>query len=99
MKIVVTLLAALFFLLPVLNFASSLGGGKGYESGLFFGADLNRDLRLDQDEAKGVYNLSEDEIFARYDEDESGYITQIEFREYLQQTPWVDKFVHPKDRK
>ena len=98
MKRVITLLVALISILPALTLASSVGGGKGFESGLFFGADLNRDLRLDQDEAKGVYNLSEDEIFARYDEDNSGYITQIEFREYLQQTPWVDKFVHPKDR-
>ena len=87
-------------LLPVASMASSWGsgGGKGYESGLFFGADLNRDERLDQDEAKGVYNLAEDEIFARYDEDKSGYITRLEFREYIQQSPWVDKFVHPKDK-
>ena len=85
---------------PVVSLASSWGGGggRGYESGLFFGADLNRDERLDKDEAKAVYNLAEDDIFTRYDEDESGYITRLEFKEYIQQSPWVDKFVHPKDR-
>lgn len=86
--------------LPFASMASSWGsgGGKGYESGLFWGADLNRDERLDKNEAKGVYNLAEEEIFARYDEDESGYITRLEFKEYIQQAPWVDKFVHPKDK-
>lgn len=74
------------------------GGGKGFESGLFFGADLNRDERLDIKEAKAVKNLGEEEVFARYDEDKSGYITRLEFKEYMQQSPWVDKFVHPKDR-
>ena len=78
--------------------ASSWGGGRGFESGLFFGADLNRDERLDQQEAKAVKNLTEDEIFARYEEDNSGYITRLEFKEYIQQSPWVDKFVAPKDR-
>lgn len=84
---------------PMLSTASSWGsgGGKGYESGLFWGADLNRDERLDRNEAKGVYNLAEDEIFTRYDEDNSGYITRLEFKEYIQQAPWVDKFVPPEE--
>ena len=94
------ILAICVMLVPTIAAASSWGGGggKGYESGMFFGADLNRDERLDKDEAKAVYNLAEDEIFARYDEDDSGYITRLEFKEYIQQAPWVDKFVHPKDR-
>ena len=74
------------------------GGGKGFEDGLFFGADLNRDERLDPKEAKSVKNLGEEEIFARYDEDNSGYITRLEFQEFIQQSPWVDKFVPPEDR-
>ena len=84
---------------PSISIASSWGsGGKGFESGLFWGADLNRDERLDQNEAKGVYNLAEDDIFARYDEDQSGYITPLEFREYIQQSPWVDRFVPPEEQ-
>lgn len=101
MKNYLVLLVVSLTLIPAVSMASSLGsggGGKGYESGLFWGADLNRDGRLDQNEAKDVYNLAEEEIFARYDEDESGYITRLEFKEYLQQAPWVDKFVAPEDR-
>ena len=74
------------------------GGGRSLEGGLFFGADLNRDERLDPNEAKGVKNLGEKEIFARYDEDNSGYITRLEFKEFMQQSPWLDKFVAPEDR-
>lgn len=99
MKTVLINLLVLAMLIPLTAMASSWGGGggKGYESGLFWGADLNRDERLDKNEAKGVYNLAEDEIFARYDEDQSGYITRLEFKEFIQQAPWVDRFVPPED--
>lgn len=84
--------------MPAVPLASSWGsgGGKGFESGLFWGADLNRDERLDKKEAQAVFNLADDEIFARYDKDQSGYITRLEFMEYIQQAPWVDKFVAPE---
>ncbi len=62
------------------------------------GADLDRNERLDQDEAKAVYNLAKDEIFTRYDEDKNGLINRSEFMEFIQQSPWTDKFVHPKDK-
>lgn len=64
--------------------ANLWGGGKGFESGLFFDADINRDERLDINEAKAVKNQGEDEIFTRYDEDESDYITRLEFKEFMQ---------------
>lgn len=98
MKSLFSLSVLLLVLCPVTSIASSWGGGRGFESGLFFGADLNRDERLDQQEAKAVKNLAEDKIFARYDEDNSGYITRLEFKEYIQQSPWMDKFVAPNDR-
>ncbi len=100
MKVYVYLILVLTIVIPMTSLASSYGsgGGRSFEGGLFFGADLNRDERLDKDESKAVYNLAEKEIFARYDEDKSGYITRFEFREFLQQKPWVDKFVHPKDK-
>ena len=99
MRIFMNVLVVLLVLCPAISIASSWGGGgRGFESGLFFGADLNRDERLDQKEAKAVKNLAEDKIFARYDEDSSGYITRLEFKEFIQQSPWVDKFVAPKDR-
>lgn len=87
-------------MLPLCVSATSWGGGsgRGLEGGLFFGADLNRDERLDPKEAKSVKNLGEEEIFARYDEDKSGYITPLEFKEFMQQKPWLDKFVPPEDR-
>ena len=100
MKKLFSLMLMIVVLAPAISVASSYGGGGGrsFEGGLFFGADLNRDERLDKNESKAVYNLAEKEIFARYDEDNSGYITRFEFREFLQQSPWVDKFVHPKDK-
>ncbi len=88
-----------FLLLPLAATSSSWhGAGRGFEGGLFFGADLNRDERLDPNEAKSVKNLGDKEIFLRYDEDNSGYITRLEFKEFIQQSPWLDKFVPPEDR-
>ena len=74
------------------------GGGRSFEDGLFWSADLDRNERLDRDEAKAVYNLAEDEIFTRYDENGNGSINRSEFMEFIQQSPWTDKFVHPKDK-
>ena len=89
----------LIILIPVVSMAGMRGGGgRSYEDGMFWGADLDRNERLDREEAKAVYNLAEDEIFTRYDEDENGLINRPEFMEFIQQSPWTDKFVHPKDK-
>lgn len=95
MKIII---ATIIMLLPLTTFADVSGGGRSYEDGLFWGADLNRNERLDRDEAKAVYNLADEEIFARYDEDHNGLINRAEFGEFIQQSPWTDKFVPPEDR-
>ena len=60
--------------------------------------DLNRNERLDRDEAKAVYNLAEDEIFTRYDEDGNGLINRPEFMEFIQQSLLTGKFVYSKDK-
>jgi hypothetical protein len=91
------LLATIILLLP-LSTAFGIGGGRGFEDGLFFGSDLDRNERLDRDEAKNVYNLAEDEVFNRFDEDSNNQINRAEFREFLQLSPWTDKFVHPSDK-
>jgi len=89
----------LIMLIPVVSMAGMRGGGgRSYEDGMFWGADLDRNERLDRDEAKAVYNLAEDEIFTRYDENGNGSINRPEFMEFIQQSPWTDKFVHPKDK-
>ena len=89
----------LIILIPVVSMAGMRGGGgRSYEDGMFWGADLDRNERLDREEAKAVYNLAEDEIFTRYDKDENGLINRPEFMEFIQQSPWTDKFVHPKDK-
>lgn len=99
MKIRLTILTATLLLIPTLCMAGfSGGGGRGYEDGLFWGADLDRNERIDRDEAKAVYNLAEDEIFARYDENENGSINRAEFMEFIQQSPWTTKFVPPSER-
>ena len=95
---ILTLVAATLFL-PAISVAGfSGGGGRGFEDGLFWGADLDRNEYLDQDEAKNVYNLADDEIFARFDKDSNGLINRTEFSEFIQRSPWTDRFVHPKDK-
>lgn len=95
MKISLTLLTIIVILVPAIS--SGFGGGRSFEDGLFFGVDLDRNERIDRDEAKNAYNLAEDEIFARYDEDGNGSINRPEFSEFIQLSPWTDKFVHPSD--
>lgn len=98
MRIILTLLTIMLVLIPAVSMAGPAGGGRSFEDGLFWGADLDRNERLDRDEAKNVYNLAEDEIFARYDENANGSINRPEFMEFIQQSPWTDKFVHPSDK-
>jgi hypothetical protein len=93
------IIATIIMLLPLSTFAGVAGGGgRSFEDGLFWGADLNRNERLDRDEAKNVYNLAEAEIFARFDEDSNGLINRAEFMEFIQLSPWTKKFVHPSDK-
>ncbi len=91
------LLAAFILLMPLTN-VFGIGGGRGFEDGLFFGSDLDRNERLDRDEAKNVYNLAEKDVFDRFDEDSNGLIDRAEFREFLQLSPWTDSFVHPSEK-
>ncbi|MGI9307338.1 MAG: hypothetical protein ACR2P5_08570 [Gammaproteobacteria bacterium] len=95
MKISLTLLTIMAILIPAV---SSGFGGRSYQDGLFFGVDLDRNERIDLDEAKNAYNLAEDEIFARFDKNGNGSINQFEFYEFIQQAPWTDRFVHPRDK-
>ena len=74
---------------------SSGFGGRSLEQGLFFGVDLDRNERIDRDEAKNAFNLADEEIFSRYDKNGNGSINQVEFNEFIQQAPWTDKFAHP----
>lgn len=91
------LFAAFILLMPLSN-AFGIGGGRGFEDGLFFGSDLDRNERLDRQEAKNVYNLADKNIFDRFDEDSNDLINRAEFREFLQLSPWTDSFVHPRDK-
>lgn len=89
--------ASLLLLMPLTQ-VFAIGGGRGFEDGLFFGSDLDRNERLDRDEAKNVFNLAENDVFDRFDEDSNNLINRAEFREFLQLAPWTDKFVHPRDK-
>ena len=92
------LFTVIIMLLPLSAFADVAGGGRSFEDGLFWGADLDRNERLDRKEAKAVYNLAEEEIFNRFDEDSNGLINRAEFSEFIQLSPWTDKFVPPSER-
>ena len=96
MKNYYSLLIIILLLIPITS-VHGLGGGKGYVNGKFWGADLNRNERIDPDEAKVVYNLSDEEIFERYDKNEDGYINFFEFSEFMQQSPWTKPFTHPSE--
>jgi len=98
MRISLTLLTMTLMLLSAVSMAGPAGGGRGFEDGLFWGADLDRNERIDPEEAKAVFNLAEDEVFSRYDENRNGSINRVEFSEFFQQAPWTTKFVHPSDK-
>ena len=94
MKTYYSLITVILILLPAIS-VQGFGGGKGYVSGNFWGADLDRNEQLSHDEAKAVYNLADKEVFDRYDQNGNGSINFTEFSEFMQQSPWVKKFVHP----
>lgn len=95
MKNKFTLLTILAVLIPTVSFGF---GGRSLEQGLFFGVDLDRNERIDRNEAKNAYNLADDEIFTRYDKNMNGSINQIEFNEFIRQAPWTDRFAHPRNK-
>jgi len=93
MKFTTYFYAIMLLLVPALTDADrGGGGGMSFEDGLFWGADLDRNENLNKDEAGAVYNLADDEIFKRYDEDGDGVIIKPEFHEFIQQSPWTKKF-------
>ena len=65
--------------------AFSRGGGLDFKDGLFWGSDLNRNEQLDINEAKAIYNLGDEKVFAKYDKSGEGVITKLEFYDYLNQ--------------
>ena len=90
MKIISTTTILLSLILCSLS-VYGFGGGKGYVSGNFWAADLDRNEQLSREEAKAVYNLAEDLIFNYYDKNNNGSINFIEFAEFMQQSPWTDE--------
>jgi hypothetical protein len=98
MKVQYSLIAViLMILLPAVS-VQGFGGGKGNVSGNFWGADLDRNEQLSIYEAKAVYNLADKEVFDRYDKNKNGSINFTEFGEFMQQSPWVKKFIHPGEQ-
>ncbi len=93
MKTYYSLITVILILLPAIS-VQGFGGGKGYVSGNFWGADLDRNEQLSHGEAKAVYNLADKEVFDRYDQNGNGSINFTEFSYFMQQSPWVKKFVH-----
>lgn len=87
MKSSIIILITLVVSIPTI---ASAFGGRSYSDGLFFGADLDRNERIDRDEAKNVFNLADEKIFSRYDKNQNGSINQFEFNEFIQQASWTD---------
>ena len=61
----------------------AVGSTRTLENGMFWGADVNRDGRLSIEEAKSIYNLSDPDVFEKYDLNGDGYITILEFYDYF----------------
>lgn len=88
MKNLIIITITLIIILPISSMAGRGGqGGFSYEEGIFWVADRDRNQKIDPKEAKVVRNLSEPEIFARFDEDSDGYINRLELKEYFQVLP------------
>ncbi len=97
-KLNLVLLSIVLTMMSALSMAGNEGGGKSYEDGLFWGSDLNRNEQLDRDEAKSVYNLADEKIFSRYDEDGNDSISRFEFMEFIQQKPWLSSTKERNDK-
>ena len=81
MRILFVFIAAILYSQQVY----ALGGGMGLRDGMFWGNDLNRDEHLSISEAKGIYNLGNPDVFAKYDKDSNGLLVKYEFYDYLAQ--------------
>lgn len=79
------IVAAAFAIVTFSPQVFSLGGGFDLKDGLFWGADLNRNEQLDINEAKAIYNLGDENVFAKYDTSGDGVIIKPEFYDYLNQ--------------
>ena len=64
------------------NAYACCGGGPSLEGGIFWSADLNGNDELDRVEAKAVFNLSDEQVFEKYDSSGEGVISRLEFIEY-----------------
>ena len=75
---------AIFFAVVGLtsNVYACCGGGGSLEEGLFWSADLDRNEQIDRIEAKSIFNLSDAQVFDKYDTSGEGVITRLEFIEY-----------------
>ena len=78
---------SLVLLAAVVSFSTNAyslgGGGLDLKDALFWGSDLNRNEQLDINEAKSIYNLGDEKVFAKYDTSGEGVITKFEFYDYL----------------
>lgn len=83
MKILISL--SIVIITTLASQAFSRGGGLDFKDGLFWGSDLNRNQQLDINEAKAIYNLGDEKVFAKYDKSGEGVITKFEFYDYLNQ--------------
>jgi len=90
MKKLIYIFITIMVYLPSLSPADVGGGGRTLEDGMFWGADLDRNERLDKEEAKAVHNLADETIFAEYDQDKNGSINRVEFYHFMQRAPWTD---------
>ena len=59
------------------------GGGKGYEAGTFWGADLDRDEFISEEEARAPAAKGLHRVFSEVDQDGDGLIGYYEFSDFL----------------
>ena len=67
------------------------GAGRGYESGAFWGTDLDRDEFISEEEAQAPTAKGLHRVFRQIDQNDDGLVGYYEFSHFLRNHPYYMK--------
>lgn len=76
---------------PVLAQEGGGGAGRSYESGAFWGTDLNRDEFISEEEARAPTAKGLHLVFHQVDQNDDGLVGYYEFSHFLRNHPYYMK--------